>query len=98
MRAINISNGHSGIIDQITPKILDAAAATNFVFTWPTALSCRTYRPGRHQMDAYVRRYIHENLRYRFVILPDAASAYEIEAVIKSDGWPYGRPLLNPGK
>jgi hypothetical protein len=53
---------------------------------------------GRHQMDAYVRRYIHENLRYRFVMLPDAACAYEIEAVIKSGGWAYGRPLLNPGK
>jgi hypothetical protein len=53
---------------------------------------------GRHQMDAYVRRYIHENLRYRFVLLPDAASAYEIEAVIKNGGWAYGRPLLNPGR
>jgi hypothetical protein len=51
---------------------------------------------GRHQMDAYVRRYIHENLRYRFVMLPDAA--YEIEAVIKGGGLAYGSPLLNPGR
>jgi hypothetical protein len=29
---------------------------------------------GRHQMDAFVRRYIHENLRYRFVTLPDGAT------------------------
>jgi hypothetical protein len=51
---------------------------------------------GRHQMDAYVRRYIHVSLRYRFVILPDAASAYAI--VIKSGAWAYCRPLLNPGR
>jgi hypothetical protein len=53
---------------------------------------------GRHQMDAFVRRYIHENLVYRFVMLPDGASAYAVEAAIKSGGWDYGRPLLNPGR
>jgi Phage integrase family len=52
---------------------------------------------GRHQMDAFVRRYVHENLSYRFVILPDGASAYAIEAAIKSGGWEHGRSLLNPG-
>jgi hypothetical protein len=53
---------------------------------------------GRHQMDAFVRRYIHENLCYRFVMLPDGAAAYAVEAEIKSGGWQYGRPLLNPGR
>ena len=53
---------------------------------------------GRHQMDAFVRRYIHENLRYRFVMLPDGAAAYAIEAVIKSGKWEHGLPLLNPGR
>ena len=53
---------------------------------------------GRHQMDAFVRRYIHENLSYRFVILPDGAAAYTIEAAIKSGGWEHGHPLLNPGR
>jgi hypothetical protein len=53
---------------------------------------------GRHQMDAFVRRYIHENLVYRFVMLPDGAAAYAVEAAIKSGGWDYGRPLLNPGR
>jgi len=53
---------------------------------------------GRHQMDAFVRRYIHENLCYRFVMLPDGATAYAAEATIKSGGWEHGRPLLNPGK
>jgi hypothetical protein len=28
---------------------------------------------GRHQMDAFVHRYIHENPSYRFVMVPDAA-------------------------
>jgi hypothetical protein len=52
---------------------------------------------GRHQMDAFVRRYIHENLCYRFVMLPDGATAYTVEAVIKSGEWGHGRPFLNPG-
>ena len=53
---------------------------------------------GRHQMDAFVRRYIHENLSYRFAMLPDGAAAYAVEAAIKSGGWEQGRPLLNPGR
>jgi hypothetical protein len=53
---------------------------------------------GRHQMDAFVRRYIHENLVYRFVMLPDGVAAYAVEAAIKSGGWDRGRPLLNPGR
>src|SRR5215469_7174104 len=46
---------------------------------------------GRHQMDAFVRRYIHENLSYRFMMLPDGATAYAVEAAIKSGAWQYGR-------
>src|SRR5262245_26071448 len=38
---------------------------------------------GRHQMDAFVRQYIHENLSYRFVMLPDGAAAYTLETTIK---------------
>jgi hypothetical protein len=52
---------------------------------------------GRHQMDAFVRRYIHENLLYRFVMLTDATAAYAIEKAIKSGAWGHGCPLLNPG-
>src|SRR3974390_1353912 len=39
---------------------------------------------GRHAMDAFVRRYIHENLCYRFVMLPDGAEAYAVEAPLTS--------------
>ena len=53
---------------------------------------------GRHQMDAFVRRYIHENLCYRFVMLPDGATAYAVESAIKCGEWEYGRPFLNPGR
>jgi len=53
---------------------------------------------GRHQMDAFVRRYIHENLSYRFVMLPDGAAAYAVETTIKNGKWAHGRPFLNPGK
>src|SRR5215831_2308544 len=38
---------------------------------------------GRNQMDAFVRQYIHENLSYRFVMLPDGAAAYTLETMIK---------------
>jgi hypothetical protein len=51
---------------------------------------------GRHEMDAFVRRYIHENLNYRFVMLPDGATALAVEAAIKNGEWQYGRPFLNP--
>ena len=34
-------------------------------------------------MDAFVRRYIHENLVYRSVMLPDGAAAYAVGAAIK---------------
>src|SRR6476659_3719965 len=55
-------------------------------------------RSGAHQMDAFVRRYIYENLCYRFVMLPDGAAAYAVEAAIKSGEWEHGRPFLNPGR
>src|SRR4249920_2678367 len=42
---------------------------------------------GRHQMDAFVRRYIHENLSYRFVMLRDGAAAYAVETTIKNGEW-----------
>jgi hypothetical protein len=45
-----------------------------------------------------VRKYIHENLCYRFVMLPDGAAAFAAEAAIKSGEWEPGRPLINPGR
>jgi hypothetical protein len=51
---------------------------------------------GRHFMDAFVRRYIRENLCYRFAMLPDGAAAYAVEAAIKNGAWEHGCPLLNP--
>jgi hypothetical protein len=51
---------------------------------------------GRHQMDAFVRLFIHENLSYRFVILSDGAAARKVEAIIKRGGWGHGQPHLNP--
>jgi hypothetical protein len=53
---------------------------------------------GRHSMDVFVRRYIHEYLSYRFVMLPDGLTAYGVEAAIKNGEWEHGRPLLNPGR
>jgi hypothetical protein len=53
---------------------------------------------GRREMDAFVRRYIHENLSYRFVLLADGKAASTLETAIKAGKWEPGRPLLNPGK
>src|SRR5262245_30891829 len=53
---------------------------------------------GRHQMDAFVRRYIHECLHYRYCVVTDGAQAYAVEAAIKSGSLEPGRPLLNPKK
>ena len=73
----------------------------SFVSMWPTDSRCRPYRQdiaaiasGRHQMDAFVRRYIHENLSYRFVLMPDGPAAYAVEKTIKRGEWEHGRPLL----
>jgi hypothetical protein len=52
----------------------------------------------RHQMDAFVRRYIHENLCSRFEMLPDGAARTMWEAAIKNGDWEHGRPPLNQGK
>jgi hypothetical protein len=56
----------------------------------------RAIASGRHQMDAFVRRYIHENLSYRFVLVPDGSAAYAVEKAIKYGEWEHGSPLLNP--
>src|SRR5208283_3819779 len=37
---------------------------------------------GEHRMDAFVRRFIHENLSYRFVVVPDGATAFTAVASI----------------
>ena len=50
----------------------------------------------RHQMDAQVRKQIHANLGYRFVILPDGKTAREVEKLIKNGAWAQGKPLRNP--
>ena len=53
---------------------------------------------GRHSMDVFVRRYIHEHLGYRFLMVRDGIAAFEIERSIRTGAWGHGKPLLNPGK
>jgi hypothetical protein len=52
---------------------------------------------GRRQLDGFVQRYIHENLSYRFVLVPDGLTAFALEKAIKRGEWEHGLPLLNPG-
>jgi len=35
-------------------------------------------------MDCIVRRYIHDNLSYRFVVTADAAAAFALESLVES--------------
>jgi hypothetical protein len=49
-------------------------------------------------MDALVRRYIHDELVYRDIVVQDGKEALAIEAAIESGAWDRGRPFLNPGK
>jgi len=72
--------------------------ADRFVLPTLSKEDIKTIASGRHQMAALVRRYIHENLSYRFVILADGKVANALEAAIKGGKWEPGRPLLNPGK
>ena len=72
--------------------------ADRFVLPTLTQTDVADVASGRHQMDAFVRRYIHENLCYRFVMLPAGAAAYAVEAAIKSGDWEHGRPFLNPAR
>jgi hypothetical protein len=53
---------------------------------------------GRHDMDAFVRRYIHDELLYRYIIVENGSEALSIETAIKSGPWGRGCPFLNPGK
>lgn len=72
--------------------------ADRFVLPTLTAEDVQAIASGRHQMDAFVRRYIHENLGYRYVMLPDGETAYAAEATIRSGAWGHERPLLNPSR
>jgi hypothetical protein len=49
-------------------------------------------------MDAFVRRFIHDELLYRYIIVEDGKEALSIESAIKSGAWGRGRPFLNPVK
>jgi hypothetical protein len=53
---------------------------------------------GRHLMDAFVRRYIHEHLQYRFCVMPDGSTARAVETAFKNGEAEVGPPFLNPGR
>jgi hypothetical protein len=53
---------------------------------------------GRREMDALVRRYIHDELLYRYIVVKDGKEALAIETFIESGVWGRSRPFLNPGK
>jgi hypothetical protein len=51
---------------------------------------------GRVSLDRLIRDFIHNNLAYRFVILPSGIEARALEMLIRSGALHAGMPLLNP--
>jgi hypothetical protein len=49
-------------------------------------------------MDALVRENIHAAFGFRFVVVPDYATALKFENAVKSGRLRAGRPRLNPSK
>jgi hypothetical protein len=72
--------------------------ADRLVLLQLTASDIAHIAAGRHSFDAFVRRYIHQHLSYRFVLLPHGKGAYEVERTILLLGLDGVAPLLNPSK
>jgi len=70
--------------------------ADRFVLSTLVAEDIAAIASGRHSLDVYVRRYIHQHLGYRFILCPDGAEAVDVERQIKRGDWSHGKPLLNP--
>jgi hypothetical protein len=51
---------------------------------------------GHRSFDAFVRRYIHEHLGYRYSLCADGVEALALERRLRKGGWPHGKPSLNP--
>jgi hypothetical protein len=51
---------------------------------------------GKLSFDFLIRKYIHENLTYRFVETKDGETAFNIEREVKKGHLKSGKPLLNP--
>jgi len=70
--------------------------ADRFVLPTLSAEEIADIGSQRHSLDAYVRRYIHQHLGYRFSLCGEGAEAAAIERQIRLGEWPLGKPLLNP--
>jgi len=70
--------------------------ADRFVLPTLSAEDIVEISAGRHSLDAYARRYIHQHLEYRSTLCRDGAEALAIERQIRRGEWAYGKPLLNP--
>ncbi|KIQ19233.1 hypothetical protein RU01_06030 [Rhodococcus sp. MEB064] len=51
---------------------------------------------GVLSLDALTRKYIHNNLAYRYVTLDNGAAAFELERAVQRGALTVGKPLLNP--
>jgi len=54
-------------------------------------------RDGELSLDARTKGYVRDNLAYRFVVVPDSATAFAIERLVQSGALvEAGKPILNP--
>jgi hypothetical protein len=51
---------------------------------------------GSVYLDELIRDFIRDELAYRFVVLPTASQAFDLEARVKAGALKAGPPLLNP--
>lgn len=53
---------------------------------------------GTLSLDGLAKAWIREHLSYRFIVVPDSATAYEVERQVQRGALSAGPPLLNPLK
>jgi hypothetical protein len=51
---------------------------------------------GRLLLDRLTKQFIHDELTYRYALLPDGAQALSIERQVRAGSLEVGRPFLNP--
>jgi hypothetical protein len=54
------------------------------------------FESGKLTLDILTKKYIRENLKYKFIVLKSETEVYELERFIQKDGIKNKKPFLNP--
>jgi hypothetical protein len=72
--------------------------ADHYVLPELTKDQIEAIRDSELSMDALIRDEIRSSFGFRFVTVPDYATAIQVESAIKGGGLSGGRPRLNPSR